>query len=74
MQINRMEAKPQPDLKHVTKIGNGCVRYINKTLCEKEKAFFINYVNYEAGNRDGVYKRTDTRVYADTWESVKMHM
>ena len=49
IQINRMEAKPQPDLKHVTKIGNGCARYTNKTLCEKEKAFFINMSNMKSG-------------------------
>ena len=43
MQIKRMGTKPQPNLKHVTKIGNRCVRYINKTLCETEKAFHWNF-------------------------------
>ena len=67
MQIKRMGTKPQPNLKHVTKIGNRCVRYINKTLCETEKAFFINYVKYEGGNSNKIYKKTDMNMWTDMW-------
>ena len=67
MQIKRMGTKPQPNLKHVTKIGNRCVRYINKTLCETEKAFFINYVKYEIGNSNKIYTKTDMHMWTDMW-------
>ena len=30
-QPNGKKKQPQPDLKHVTKIGNGCMKYITKT-------------------------------------------
>ena len=79
MQIKRMGTKPQPNLKHVTKIGNRCVRYINKTLCETEKAFFINYVKYEVGNSNKIYKKTDMNMWTDMWGEgggggVEVHM
>ena len=41
------------------------VRYRNKTLREKEKAFFIHYVNYQTG--DNMYKRTGMRMWTDMW-------
>ena len=43
------------------------MRYRNKTLREKEKAFFIHYVKYETGNGDNMYKRTDMRRWTDMW-------